>query len=162
MKTIEDNIKDRLQETLGINESHPSFTFGSYSYKIFYLQKYKVYNQKSPFLNLYSGCTLYNGSRCPTYLLPFISTITNFKHLMINWTIFTHADPTSTDPVTRAASATNTINTKAQANFVKVKDPSIETIGAPRNLHNYLLDFGTTQHMTPCLQDLDDVLEIEN
>lgn len=24
MKTIEDNIKDRLQETFGINESHPS------------------------------------------------------------------------------------------------------------------------------------------
>jgi hypothetical protein len=63
----------------------------------------------------------------------------------------THPKPSSPDHVAKAASAANKTNVKGQANVVMVKDPSIETIGIPSNLHNYLLDLGTTKHMTPCL-----------
>jgi len=41
----------------------------------------------------------------------------------------------------------------------KIKDPSIEEIGDPRNLNNYLLDSGVTQHMTPHLADLQNTVE---
>lgn len=34
------------------------------------------------------------------------------------------------------------------------KDPTIDNIGEPRNLNNYVLDYGTTQHMSPRLEDL--------
>jgi hypothetical protein len=37
-------------------------------------------------------------------------------------------------------------------------DPSIATIGDPSNLNNYLPDSGATQHMTPRLADLQDVV----
>jgi hypothetical protein len=47
----------------------------------------------------------------------------------------------------------------AKANIVKRKDPPIKELGDPRDLHNYLLDSGATQHMTPCLADLEDVVE---
>jgi len=46
---------------------------------------------------------------------------------------------------------------KSKAN--KVKDPTIQEIGDPRNLNNYLPDSGATQHMTPCLADLVDTGE---
>jgi hypothetical protein len=41
----------------------------------------------------------------------------------------------------------------------KIKDPSIEEIGDPRNLNNYLPDSGATQHMTPRLADLQNTVE---
>lgn len=37
-------------------------------------------------------------------------------------------------------------------------DPSIESIGDPPNLNNFLPDSGATQHMTPCLANLQDVV----
>jgi hypothetical protein len=39
------------------------------------------------------------------------------------------------------------------------KDPSIEEIGEPGDLRNFLPDSGATQHMTPHLEDLFDVVE---
>jgi hypothetical protein len=42
---------------------------------------------------------------------------------------------------------------------VKVNDPSLEEIGDPANLNNYLPDSGATQHMTPCREDLYDAVE---
>jgi hypothetical protein len=41
----------------------------------------------------------------------------------------------------------------------KIKDPSIEEIGDPRNLNNYLPDLGATQHMTRRLADLQNTVE---
>ena len=35
---------------------------------------------------------------------------------------------------------------------------SIESIGDPSNLNNFLPDSGVTHHMTPCLADLQDVV----
>jgi len=43
----------------------------------------------------------------------------------------------------------------ATANTVRRPDPSIDILGDPSNLNNYLLDSGATQHMTPRLEDLD-------
>jgi hypothetical protein len=60
--------------------------------------------------------------------------------------------------VARAASASDT-NSTEKANNVKCKDPPIEELGDPRDLHNYLLDSGTTQHMTPRLANLEEVVE---
>jgi len=47
----------------------------------------------------------------------------------------------------------------AKANVVKHKDPGLDELGDPRDLHNYLLDSGATQHMTPHLADLEDVVK---
>jgi hypothetical protein len=41
----------------------------------------------------------------------------------------------------------------------KVRDPTIEEIGDPKNLNNYLPDLGATQHMTPRLADLQNTVE---
>jgi hypothetical protein len=45
---------------------------------------------------------------------------------------------------------------------VRKKDPSIEDIGDPCDLGNFLPDSGATQHMTPCRADLFDVVEGHN
>jgi hypothetical protein len=45
---------------------------------------------------------------------------------------------------------------------VKVQDPSIEDIGDPSNLNNYLPDSGATQHMTPWKAHLYDAVEGQN
>jgi hypothetical protein len=42
------------------------------------------------------------------------------------------------------------------------KDPTIEDIGDPCDLGNFLPDSGATQHMTPCRADLFDVVEGQN
>jgi hypothetical protein len=53
--------------------------------------------------------------------------------------------------IARAASASNkeVKEGNAKANVIKQKDPGLEELGDPRDLHNYLLDSGATQHMTP-------------
>jgi hypothetical protein len=43
-----------------------------------------------------------------------------------------------------------------------VKDPSLDEIGDPANLNNYLPDSGATQHMTPRREDLYDAVEGQN
>lgn len=50
-------------------------------------------------------------------------------------------------------------NITAQANTVKARDPSIDTLGDPCDLKNYLPDSGAPQHMTPHLLALQDVVE---
>jgi len=45
---------------------------------------------------------------------------------------------------------------------VKVRDPSLDAIGDPANLNNYLPDSGATQHMTPRREDLYDAVEGQN
>jgi hypothetical protein len=55
--------------------------------------------------------------------------------------------------------AFNINDIKPKANTVKRKDPTIDQIGDPRNLQNYLLDSGATQHMTPRFEDLEEVVE---
>jgi len=47
----------------------------------------------------------------------------------------------------------------ALSNAVKVRDPSLDEIGDPANLNNYLPDSGATQHMTPRREDLYDAVE---
>jgi transposase InsO family protein len=44
----------------------------------------------------------------------------------------------------------------------KIQDPTIEEIGDPSNLNNYLPDSGATQHMTPRREDLYDAVEGQN
>jgi hypothetical protein len=48
------------------------------------------------------------------------------------------------------------------SNAVHIKDPSLEEIGAPANLNNYLPDSGATQLLTPCREDLFDAVEGQN
>jgi hypothetical protein len=45
---------------------------------------------------------------------------------------------------------------------VNIKDPSVEEIGDPTNLNNYLPDSGATQHMTPRKENLFDAVEGQN
>jgi len=47
----------------------------------------------------------------------------------------------------------------ASANAVRTQDPSLEQLGNLQDLNNYLPDSGATQHMTPHLMDLQDVVE---
>jgi hypothetical protein len=47
----------------------------------------------------------------------------------------------------------------SSAHLVKRRDPSKDELGDPCDLHNYLLDSGATQHMTPRLADLENVVE---
>jgi len=58
-----------------------------------------------------------------------------------------------------ARAATAAIASNAKLKLIKSKDPTIELLGDPRNLNNFLPDSGATQHMTPCLADLEDVVE---
>jgi hypothetical protein len=61
--------------------------------------------------------------------------------------------------------APNALQTSSQPGFsyaVTVHDPSLEDIGDPANLNNYLPDSGATQHMTPCREDLYDAVEGQN
>jgi len=58
--------------------------------------------------------------------------------------------------------ALTAISQVGMANAVRKVDPSIHDIGDPSDLNNYLLDSGTTQHMTPRLVDLTDVVEGQN
>jgi len=44
----------------------------------------------------------------------------------------------------------------------KVQDPTLDEIGDPSNLNNYLPDSGATQHMTPRRADLYDAVEGQN
>jgi hypothetical protein len=55
--------------------------------------------------------------------------------------------------------AFDTNESKPKANAVKQKDLTIEQIGDPKNLQNYLRDLGAMQHMTPRLVDLEDAME---
>jgi len=54
------------------------------------------------------------------------------------------------------------INQVEKEYIVKKRDPSISEIGDPRDLNNYLPDSGATQHMTPRLADLVEVVEGQN
>jgi hypothetical protein len=47
-------------------------------------------------------------------------------------------------------------------NAVNTKDPSLEEIGDPANLNQYLLNSGATQHMAPCKEDLFGAVEGQN
>jgi len=57
-----------------------------------------------------------------------------------------------------AATATVSQPKQTQANLMQSPDPSIDSIGDPRNLNNFLPDSGATQHMTPGLADLQDMV----
>jgi hypothetical protein len=59
----------------------------------------------------------------------------------------------------RAAIAETACAAKGKLKIIKRKDPTISEIGDPQNLNNYLPDSGATQHMTPRLKDLVDVVE---
>jgi len=48
---------------------------------------------------------------------------------------------------------------QAYAVNASVQDPSVETLGKPCLLSNWLMDSGATSHMTPRLADLEDVEE---
>jgi hypothetical protein len=48
------------------------------------------------------------------------------------------------------------------SNAVHIKDPSLEEIGDPANLNNYLPDSGAIQVMTPHREDLFDAVEGQN
>jgi hypothetical protein len=52
--------------------------------------------------------------------------------------------------------------TSISAHAVHHMDPSLQEIGDPCNLNNYLPDSGATQHMTPCLLDLINVVALNN
>ena len=52
--------------------------------------------------------------------------------------------------------------THANANAARVNDPTLEDIGDPSNLVNYLPDNGVTDHMTPRLADLYEIEEETN
>jgi len=69
---------------------------------------------------------------------------------------FTYQVPTF---YARAAMAKSKNKENGNIKILKIKDPSIETIGDPSNLNNYLPDSGATQHMTPHLADLIDMVE---
>ena len=69
---------------------------------------------------------------------------------------FTYQVPTF---YARAAMAKSKNKENVKNKILKIRDSSIETIGVPSNLNNYLPDSGTTQHMTPRLADLIDMVE---
>jgi hypothetical protein len=71
---------------------------------------------------------------------------------------FTYALPSLHARAALAASHSKQEKTK----YCKIKDPTIEEIGDPSNLQNYLPDSGATQHMTPHLSDLIDMVEGQN
>jgi hypothetical protein len=50
-------------------------------------------------------------------------------------------------------------NGHSKLKLAKSKDPTIDVLGDPSYLNNYLPDSGATQHMTPRLADLVDVVE---
>jgi hypothetical protein len=50
------------------------------------------------------------------------------------------------------------ISKSESANIVRKQDPSVNDIGHPEDLNNYLPDSGATQHMTPRLADLVDMV----
>jgi len=62
----------------------------------------------------------------------------------------------------QAAIAKSNAKGQLQVSAQKAKDPSIAEIGDPSNLNNYLPNSGTTQHMTPCLANLVDMVEGQN
>jgi transposase InsO family protein len=78
-------------------------------------------------------------------------------HLRTNGRYFITYSPI--DMRARAATAETACAAKGKLKIIKRKDPSINDIGDPCNLNNYLPDSGATQHMTPRLEDLIDVVE---
>jgi hypothetical protein len=54
------------------------------------------------------------------------------------------------------------ISQTEKANAIKKRDPSINEIGDPAYLNNYLPDSSATQHMTPRLADFSDTVEGQN
>lgn len=62
----------------------------------------------------------------------------------------------------QAAMVESKPKTKSKIKFIKAKDPSVEEIGEPCNLNNFLPDSGATQHMTLHLADLIDTVEGQN
>ncbi len=71
--------------------------------------------------------------------------------------LISHEQTPDTSVTALAAIASD--SKSSSANMVRRKDPSQDEIGDPRDLQNYLLDSGATQHMTPRLDDLEDVVE---
>jgi hypothetical protein len=69
-----------------------------------------------------------------------------------------YSSPDEMEIASMAISAPATANVFA----IRKKDPSIEEIGDPCDLGNFLPDSGATQHMTPCQADLFDVVEGQN
>jgi translation initiation factor IF-1 len=62
----------------------------------------------------------------------------------------------------QAEQAFMAISQTEKANVIRKKDPIISDIGDPADLNNYLPDSGATQHMTPRLADLTDMVEGQN
>ena len=91
----------------------------------------------------------------PWAALPIVNYDTVAEHYFISHMINNEA------LTARAASASDkdVKEGKEKANVVRRKDPGLEELGDPRDLHNYLLDSGATQHMTPRFADLEDVVE---
>jgi len=85
------------------------------------------------------------------YLGPSIISMGNLEYLI-------HPDD-SDEEYEQAFMAINQVET---ANIARKRDPSISEIGDPRDLDNYLPDSGATQHMTPRLADLVEVVEGQN
>lgn len=61
--------------------------------------------------------------------------------------------------VARAVAATEISKAHEQTNIVTHKYSTLKEIGDPRDLHNYLLDLGASEHITPCVADSEDVVE---
>jgi hypothetical protein len=72
------------------------------------------------------------------------------------------SDTESTIDAMEIASMANTVPTTASGMAIRKKDPTIEEIGDPCNLANYLPDSGATKHMTPRRADLFEVVEGHN
>ena len=65
-------------------------------------------------------------------------------------------------PYNARAAMVETKPSKTKTKFIQTRDPSVEEIGDPSNLINYLPDSGATQHMTPHSADLFDMVEGQN
>jgi translation initiation factor IF-1 len=58
--------------------------------------------------------------------------------------------------------AISEIDRKQKANPVKCQDPTTKQIGDPRDIQNYLINSGATQHMTTRYADLEEVIKGSN
>jgi hypothetical protein len=56
------------------------------------------------------------------------------------------------------AALVSALNVSAQTNLMRSPDPTVDVVGDPSNLNNYLPDSGATQHMTPHFDDLQEVV----
>jgi hypothetical protein len=148
IEEIEEMINEGLIRIFRVDYDHPKYKIWSKQVNVIIHAKILSLQQDLPSC-MVLVCTTDMGLQLtfypPTVPQPILRTHENVTRSFVTF----ESPRTPSNHAVAAMAIDAKKNLKSMANAIKRKDPSIAEIGDPRNLQNYLLDSGATQHMTP-------------